>query len=173
MKKICVAIMFLLSSLPARADDECVRGVPEPMFGAGQAGVRGHRFKSLSSHEATESVQLASGVKIDMEHGGCEYVVTKFRFSGPDILKQGAARDQAFAAASQALRQLLQFKLNSAFDLQLAARTLADAFKQHPGIQFEEPLMVDGDGADFLQTQVELDAAGPGFVQLMLFKGPL
>ncbi|MRW92929.1 hypothetical protein GJ699_23300 [Duganella sp. FT80W] len=171
--KTFYAALLLLLSLSAWAEDSCMRSEAEPMFTPHQPGLRNYQFKRLSATEAQESFQLASGESVLLEHGGCEYFVTKFRFSSPAILKQGATRKQAFASAGQLLRRLRLLKGDSAFDLLLAARTLETAVQRKPDVEYGESQDVEGDGEDFLQTQAQLVAAGPGFVQLMLFKGPL
>jgi hypothetical protein len=169
---------FIFPALGHCAEDgeACVRGEPAPVFPAAQAGITSHSFNAVSSHEARERVELASGVSVAIHHQGCEYFVTTFRFEGAGILKGGASSKASYQAAAELLRQLGRMKADPGFDLALAAATLEQASRGAP-LEFEQELPVAGDGTDFLQSQVKVDNAGRkskvGFVQVTLFKGPL
>lgn len=161
----------------APESEECIRSEPAPVFDAKQPAIRSHQFVPVSNHEAREYVVLASGESLEIHHGGCEYFVTTFRFQSRYILKDIKSRPATYTAAATLLRRLQQLNEKSGFDLALAAKTLETAARRNSAIEFEEQLAVEGDGTDFLQTQVQVDAAGEvsgkGFVQISLFKGPL
>lgn|GEM_PF-2004162 len=171
----CIALALPLPGLCAPAPGDCVRSAPVPAFNAKQPGIRSYRFSPVSDHEAREYLALTTGESVDIRHGGCEYLVTTLHIKSKSIpIRLTAGRD-AFLVAANLLRQLRQLKDTSGFDLALAANTLSAAAKGNPA--FEEPLAVEGDGADFLQAQVQVDAtgqeSGAGFVQITLFRGPL
>ncbi len=83
----------------------------------------------------------------------------------------------AFKEAVPLLRKLHKLKADSIFDLGLAANTLEKAILQPNTPTFDEQFPVEGDGTDFLQTQVKIDSAGrngkAGFIEISLLKGPL
>lgn len=174
---LVIGLSTPLSGVGAPVPDECVRSEPAPVFEAKQLGIHSHRFALVSSHEAQEQLRLNSGELVDIHHGGCEYFVTTFRFSSVNILKSSKSRLDAYKISATLLRRLQQLKGKSGFDLVLAARTLEAVVEKNRAIEFGRQFAVDGDGTDFLQTQVQVDAAGQkagvGFVQVSLFKGPL
>jgi len=179
--RLCLLLLTAVLASPAighcAGEEACVRGEPAPVFPAAQAGIKAHRFNTVSSHEARERVELASGMTVDIHHQGCEYFVTTFRFEGAGILKSDASIKASYQAAAELLRQLGHLKSDPGFDLALAAATLEKASRSAQPLAFELELPVAGDGTDFLQSQVKLDNAGrkaaSGFVQITLFKGPL
>jgi hypothetical protein len=172
-----IILTLPLSAMCTPVPDECVRGEPIPVFNAGRPGIRAHNFVSVSSHEANEFVTLSSGEAVEIHHGGCEYFVTTFRFHSKRILKDGKSPRDAYKTAAALLRRIGQLKEESGFDLIRAAGTLEAAVRRNPGVNFEEPFAVEGDGIDFLQAQVQVDAlsrkGGIGFLQVSLFRGPL
>ena len=69
---------------------------------------------------------------------------------------------------------------NIVFDLDKAANTLEAKVINNKGLSFaHEPYPVEGDGIDFLQTQVFIKSGGTlkgkpiGYVEFELMKGPL
>ncbi|NYE60971.1 hypothetical protein FHW58_002123 [Duganella sp. 1224] len=168
MRRVLLALCLLAPLRALCADDACARGESAPVFGERQQGVQHHRFTRISSHEARETLQLTSGEALEILHGGCEYLVTTFRFSGAAVLDKGASRKEAYVMAGRLMRRLIQLKAASCFDLALTARALDNA-----DVPYEASLDVAGDGADFLLTQVQVNAARRGFIEVMLFKGPL
>jgi hypothetical protein len=174
---IGIALALPSTAMCASAADDCVRSEPAPVFEAVQAGLRSHRFVPLSRHEAKEYVVLASGASLEVHHGGCEYFVTTFRWQSARIARHVKSRPDAYLAAAALMRELRQLKQNPGFDLVLAAATLETAARKNPKLEYEEQLAVEGDGDDFLQAQVQLDAAGQksgvGYIQVTLSRGPL
>jgi hypothetical protein len=172
-----IVLVIPFKAMCASATDDCVRSEPAPVFDAMQSGIKSHRFVPVSRHEAKEYVVLASGASLEIHHGGCESFVTTFRWQSAQLARNVKSRLDAYIAAATLLRGLKQLKENSGFDLALAARALETAARKNPRIEFEEQLAVEGDGADFLQAQVQVDAAGQksgiGFIQVSLFRGPL
>jgi hypothetical protein len=131
----------------------------------------------VSKHEAKEYVVLASGVSLEVRHGGCESFVTTFRWQSPNIAQNVKSRLDAYLMAAGLLRGLQQLNEHSGFDVVRAASALEAAARKNPKIGFEEQLVVQGDGTDFLQAQVQIDTAGQksgiGFIQVSLLRGPL
>ncbi len=166
-----------LTAMCASESDECIRSEPTPVFNAVQSGIKSHRFVRVSSHEAKEYVVLSSGVSLEVRHGGCESFVTTFRWQSANIAKNVKSRLDAYLTAAGLLRSLQRLNEHSGFDVVLAAAALEAAARKNPKIEFEEQLAVQGDGADFLQAQVQVDAAGQksgiGFIQVSLLRGPL
>jgi hypothetical protein len=179
LSSVALGIVLALpgSGICAPASDDCVRSEPAPVFDIKQAGIRTHRFVPVSSHEAREYIVLTSGESLDIRLGGCEYFVTTFRVRSQRISSRIKAGSEAYLTAARVLRQLRLLKDSSGFDLLLAANTLEAAAKRTPVTAFEEPLAIEGDGIEFLQAQVQIDAVGQesgmGFVQITLFRGPL
>lgn len=176
--RLLFAIAALMAAVTGRcAEEGCVRSAPAPVFRGSQAGLGAHRFKTISSHEAREHVELASGVSVDIHHQGCEYFVTTFRFESADILKNGTSVQAAYQSAAGLLRQLGRLKGEFVFDLQLAAATLDQTSRDSRPLELEQEIPFGGDGSGLLQTQVKIDSAGrnakSGFVQVTLFLGPL
>ena len=161
----------------SHGEDECMRGKPYPVFSKNLPELRSRQFSLKSVHEANERIQLKSGESIRIHHWGCEYYVITFRFESADILKAGMSKSAAFKEAVPLLRKLQQLKADSVFDLGLAASTLEKAILQPNDLAFGEQFPVEGDGTDFLQTQVKIDSAGRndkvGFIEVSLLKGPL
>lgn len=169
MRAYLLALCLLVPLGASASDDACVRSEPKPVFHNGQPGIRAHHFARVSNHEARETLQLAAGDTLEILQGGCEYLVTTFRLSGSAILPDCASRQQAYAAAGQLLRQLSQLKDASCFDLLRAAQSL-EAVRDTP---FEEPMNVAGDGDGFLTAQVQVNAVRRGFIEVLVFRGPL
>ncbi len=179
-KRILLAAFLIMASgleLVSRGEGECMRGKPYPVFSKNLSELHSRQFSMKSEHEANERIQLKSGESIQIHHWGCEYYVITFRFESASILKNGMSKLAAFKEAVPLLRKLKQLKADSVFDFGLAASTLEKAILQSNGLTFDEQFPVEGDGTDFLQTQVKIDSAGrngkAGFIEISLLKGPL
>jgi hypothetical protein len=174
---LCLVLAIAPSAAWASASDDCVRSEPAPIFDAARSDIKSHRFVPVSGHEAKEYAVLASGASLEIHHGGCESFVTTFRWQSAQLARNVKSRLDAYMAAATLLRELKKVKESSGFDLALAATVLETAARKNPNIEFEEQLAVKGDGIDFLQAQVQVDAAGQksgiGFIQVSLFRGPL
>lgn len=173
-----LALVAGMTCSPAHADD-CVTAAPTPMFSAARHDIPSHGFRRKSAHEAVERLRLGPDTQVRVEHGGCEYVVARFRFESPDLFanrySDGLAYEQAAALLGrlQALRPARDFD----FDLGLARKTLLSAAgrKRPPGLG--EEFHVRGDGVPPLEAVLQVEAAGrrgaSGFVEVTLFRGPL
>src|SRR5476649_284281 len=180
--QICLSSVFSFAlALPlagfcAAQSDDCVRSEPGPVFDGKQAGISSYHFSPVSSHEAREQLVLNSGESVEIKHGGCEYMVTTFRIQAKSISSSVKTAREAYLTAAASLRRLQQLKETSGFNLALAAGALDAAVKRNPKIDFGEEIPVEGDGVDFLQAQVQVDAAGwesgVGHIQITLFRGP-
>lgn len=163
---------------PVRADD-CVTGAPTPMFSAARRDIPAHAFQRKSAHEAIERFRLGPDVQVRVEHGGCEYVVAKFRFESPGLFANSHADGLAYEQAAALLGRLkaLRPERDFDFDLGLAGKTLLQAArrKRPPGLG--EELHVRGDGVAPLEAVLQVEAAGrrgaSGYVEVSLFRGPL
>jgi hypothetical protein len=156
--------------------DDCGRSELSPMFKNGQAGLRSHHYVPLSRREARETVVLASGERIVMNHGGCESIVTTFHLESEQLLKSDASHLATYRAAAAMLRTLLRLHPETSLNLDQAANSIDAALRRKTLPAFEEQLTnLDGDNA--LATQVELDGAGRkgaiGYVDVGLLVGPL
>jgi len=178
-RNLQVAFLIMASGLGlfSLGEDECMRGKPYPVFSKDLPELHNRRFSLKSAHEANERVQLKSGESIRIHHWGCEYYMITFRVESAGILKAGMSKSAAFKEAVLLLRKLQQLKADSVFNLGLAANTLEKAILQPTDLSFDEQFPVEGDGTDFLQTQVKVDSAGrigkAGFIEISLLKGPL
>lgn len=159
--------------------DDCVRGEPIPVFDASNPGLRSYRL--LKSRDdgvgVRELVTLSADESLEIRQGGCEYVVTTFRIQSKRLRRQDIAGTNAYLVAAGLLRRLGKLNAQSPYDLALAAETLEAAVRLRKAGGFEQPFPVEGDGIDFLQTQVQINSAswrnGAGVVEFSLFKGPL
>lgn len=92
-------------------------------------------------------------------------------------MKEKLTHDVALKEAASWLRKIERLKADTVFNLGLAANTLEKAIGKSDKKQSGEGLPVEGDGVDFLQTQVFVENYGRkgtvGFIELSLFKGPL
>jgi hypothetical protein len=170
------ALGAALSGAPAHADD-CVRGVPTPAFSAQRMPIRDHRFDLRSDQEAIERFRFGPGTRVELRHGGCEYVVASFRFASADLLKAGQGAADAYRAAAALLLALDRLHPATGFRLQLAAAALLREVRRTPQPQLDKALPVAGDGVPPLEAVVTIDAAGrkdgQGRIALSLSRGPL
>lgn len=157
--------------------EDCVRGEPIPLFAASTAGLRSYRLLKSPEDGLRELVTLAADESLEIRQGGCEYVVTTFRIQSKRLRRQDIAGTNAYLVAAGLLRHLGKLNAQSPYDLILAAETLEAAVRLRKAGGFEQPFPVEGDGIDFLQTQVQINSAGwrngAGVVEFSLFKGPL
>ncbi|WP_147373948.1 hypothetical protein [Massilia cavernae] len=157
--------------------DDCVRGEPVPVFAPTKSGLRSYQFRSPAGEGARELGSLGPGESLEIRHGGCEYLVMTIRFTSRKLRRQDVSGANAYPLAAGVLQRMHKLKAQSPYDLVLAAKTLIDASRRRSHPDFGESLPVDGDGIDFLQTQIQIDKAGLshgfGFVEFSLFKGPL
>lgn len=160
----------------ARADD-CVRSTPTPIFPASRSDIQSHRFTVKSDHEAVEQFRLDPVTQVKVEHGGCEYVVTKLRFESPTLFAKAYSDPLAYETAVSLLRKLKEARPDSSFDFELASRTLLKQAGSKRGARLKRELAVQGDGVPPLQAVILIDAAGRetsfGFLEVTLFRGPL
>ncbi len=172
-----LSVLFVIPCICGAGQDECIRGIPTPVFAKNHADIRSRNFTLTSSTEAKEQVQLKSGELIRISHGGCEYYTITFRFESNEILRSDTSTNRVYKEAADLLQKLTTLKVDSAFDLGLAAATLETALMKQPRTELHDTLAVVGDGEEFLQTQIRIDAAGRkrkiGFIEISLFKGPL
>jgi hypothetical protein len=157
--------------------DGCMRGKPYPVFAHKCPSIRSHVFLFKSGHEADERIRLKSGDRIKIRHWGCGYYVLTFKRESFRLFPHEPSRSEVCKEASALLRQAENLKGTSVFDFGLAAHTV-EAVQEIPSdFEFHTEYPVEGDGTDFLQTQVRIDAAGrigkTGFIEVSLSKGPL
>jgi len=172
---LCLSIAI---ASPAAADQvqpdvECIRGEPHAAFERGRPGIASVRFTLTAPTEATEIVRLDDGAELRVEHYGCEYYAARIEIRAPGLLAQGADAPAAYRAAAAWLRRIDALEPRLSYDFALAARTLELALAANPGVAVEDEFRVEGDGIDFLQTQVAIDAASRGKLRIHLYKGPL
>jgi len=157
--------------------DDCVRSRPRPIFPASRDDIQSHRFTIESDHEAVEQFRLDTLTQVKVEHGGCEYVVTKLRFESPTLFAKTYSDALAYETAVSLLRRLNDARPDSSFDLELASRTLMKEARKGRGGKIGRELAVQGDGVSPLQAVILIDAAGReqsrGFLAVTLFRGPL
>jgi hypothetical protein len=107
------------------------------MFPGDRGDVQSHRFTVQSDHEAVEQFRLDPATLVKVEHGGCEYVVTKLRFESPRLFVKKYSDALAYESAVSLLRQLKAARPELAFDLDLANRTLMEEAGKKAGSQAE------------------------------------
>jgi hypothetical protein len=160
----------------ARADD-CVRSTPAPVFAANRSDVQAHSFTLKSDHEAVERFHLGSGTQVTVEHGGCEYFVTKLRFESPDLFAKKYTDSMAYETAASLLQKLKASRPEFNFDLNLASLTLLKEARRKRVPKLSQEFSVPGDGIPPLQAIVQIDSAGRdrsfGYLEVTLFRGPL
>ena len=171
----CVAGMMCTA---VRADD-CVTAAPTPMFSTARHDIEAHRFVRKSGHEAVERFRLGTDTQVRVAHGGCEYVVARFRFASPGLFADRYADALAYEQAAALLGRLraLRPARDFDFDLGLARKTLLEAARRKRPPALGEELRVRGDGVAPLEAVLQVEAAGRrgagGFVDVTLFRGPL
>jgi hypothetical protein len=160
----------------ARADD-CVRSTPAPIFAANRNDVQAHSFTLNSNHEAVERFHLGSGTQVTVEHGGCEYFVTKIRFESPALFAKKYTDSMAYETAASLLQKLKDSRPELNFDLNLASETLLKEARQKRVPKLNQEFSIPGDGSPPLQAMVQIDSAGRhgsfGYLEVTLFRGPL
>jgi hypothetical protein len=172
MNKTLLCMALLAAGLSRAQAGDCVRSEPSPIFAANRSDIQSHTFTTQSDHEALERFRMAPGISVEARHGGCEYFLTSYRFESPELFAKGYSVTQAYQAGAKLLRQLQQLHAETGFDLVLAAGAM-----QHGAPALDLELPVRGDGVPPLETTMSLQAAGRqngmGFVQIVLFRGPL
>jgi hypothetical protein len=169
--------LIVCTMCPVAQADDCIRSTPTPMFPAHRDAIQAHRFALESDHEALERFQLGPAMQVKVEHGGCEYFVTKLRFESPKLFAKNYTDAMAYETAASLLKKLKDARPELPFDLDLASARIAKEArrKRVPGLNQE--FVVDGDGVPPLQATVVIDAAGrgrtSGYVEVTLFRGPL
>jgi hypothetical protein len=171
-----VLLVLLLAAHGAPAF-ECIRGEPEPALPAGKPGIVESTFTPRSSTEALEVVRFDDGAQVRIEHGGCEYYLATLEIRDPSLHADGSDVPAAYRAAAAWLRRLAVLEPALGFDFVLAAKKLERMPGAKRDLAFDEDIRVDGDGTDFLQTQVAVVSASRddqvGTLRIRLFKGPL
>ena len=175
MRRLVLLVLILIAhGAPAF---ECIRGEPEPALPAGQPGIVESTFTPRSSTEALEVVRFDDGAELRIEHGGCEYYLATLEVRDPALDVDGGDVPAAYRAAAAWLRRLAMLEPALSFDFALAAETLERMPGAKRDLAFDEDIRVDGDGTDFLQTQVAVVSAPrddkAGTLRIRLFKGPL
>lgn len=170
-------MLMPLTGLCAETANNCTRGEPYPAFSKNRPEIQSRQFFLISAHEAREKIQLRAGGLIRIRHTGCEYYVTTFKFESKELMQGNPSIRATYREAALWLRKLEQLKADSIFKLGLAADTLEQASGKSSDVKIADAFAVDGDGTDFLQTQVRIDRTGRngplGFIEVSLFKGPL
>jgi hypothetical protein len=160
----------------ARADG-CVRCTPAPIFPANRTDIPAHSFTLQSDHEAVERFNLGTNTRVKVEHGGCEYFVTKVRFESSDLFREKYTDGVAYQTAASLLQALKKSRPQLDFDLDLASRTLAQQINRKRVPKLDQEFSIQGDGIPPLQARILIDAAGragsSGYVEITLFRGPL
>lgn len=157
--------------------NDCVRGEPIPVFAASNPRLRSYTLLKSPDDGMRELVGLGLGESLEIRQWGCEYVVTTFRLESKQLRREDIGGAHAYLVAAKLLRRLRSLDVDSVHNLVLAAETLEAAVRRREASSFGQPFPVEGDGTDFLQTQVQIDRSGwrngAGFVELSLFMGPL
>lgn len=155
----------------------CPRGEPEAVFRQDIPAVASRSFRLKNSHMATEMVRLKGGVRLVIQHSGCEYVVITIAVEPATAAQSELGRHEAFAAASAWLSRLHGFGVVTPFDLGLAAKTLQKQLSKPVVPRWDKEIPVVGSGTDFLQTRVTVEKPDAnrkaGTVQFSLITGPL
>jgi hypothetical protein len=173
------ALVLLLLTLvaPGAPAFECIRGEPSPALPAGKPGIVESTFTPRSPTEALEVVRLDDGAQVRIEHGGCEYYLATLEIRDPALAVDGTDVPAAYRAAAAWLRRLAALEPEIGFDFALAAKKLERMPAAKRDLGYDEDIHVDGDGTDFLQTQVAVVSAARdgrgGTLCIRLFKGPL
>lgn len=159
-----------------RADD-CVRSTPAPIFSANRSDIQTHSFTLRSDHEAVERFRFGSDTEVKVEHGGCEYYVTKLRFESPSLFAKKYSDTLAYQNAASLLRKLKDSRPEINFDLELASQTLLKEAGRKRVPKLNQEFRIQGDGVSPLQAVIQIDAAGRGrsfgYLEVTLFRGPL
>lgn len=160
----------------AQADD-CVRSTPSAIFAADRGDIRAHTFTLKSEHEAIERFRLASGIRVEVAHGGCEYLVNTLRFESNHLFAKGWSVADSYKEAASMLRMLQGAHAETNFDLGLAAATLLEESGRKRNPTMNRELAIHGDGEPPLEAGVKISAAGrrkgAGYLEVTLFRGPL
>jgi hypothetical protein len=160
----------------ARADG-CVRSTPTPIFAPYRTDVQAHSFTLQSDHEAVERFNLGTNTQVKVEHGGCEYFVTKVRFESPDLFREKYTDAVAHQIAASLLQALRQYRPELNFDLDLASKTLLQEINRDPMPKLEQEFPIQGDGIPPIQARLLINAAGRdgsfGYLEITMFRGPL
>lgn len=72
---IATVCLLALSSLSARADDDCTAAAPEPTLR--RDAYPSQSFRRRSDNRALETARLARGVVLDIEYAGCVDAVSR------------------------------------------------------------------------------------------------
>lgn len=157
--------------------DECIRSTPSPIFATDRDEIRVHSFSLKSDHEAVEQFRLRSGMQVEVVHGGCEYLVTTFKFKSAELFATTYSVALAYKTAASLLQKLKDLHPQSGFDLDKASATLLKEVEQKQNPELDEELTVDGDGVPPLEAGIKIDSAGrqgsSGYLELTMFRGPL
>jgi len=176
-KSVCSLGFTALVMCSAVQADDCVRSTPSPVFAAARKDVQAHIFTLKSDHEAVERFKLAPGMQVKVEHGGCEYFVTKIRFEAPELFAKTYTDAMAYETAASLLRTLNNARPEVGFDLGLASETLLAEARRKRTPKLDHELSIQGDGVPPLQARIVIDAAGRarslGYLEVTLFRGPL
>jgi len=178
-KNILVFCTILIAGFvcsTGRADD-CVRSEPFPAFSPNHKNILEHRFELTSKHVAIERFRLASGMQVEVQHGGCEYFVSRFKFESKELLTPPRSVAGAYKKAAALLQALQRLNPDAGFDLQLAAEALLREAAGNRDPRIDRELPVRGDGVPPLEAVVKVDSVSrlstAGRIEVTLFRGPL
>lgn len=177
-RNIVHGLVLATSAMAALAHaDDCVRSTPSPIFPADLHTVRDYGFRLQSDHEAAERFRFGPNMQVRVEHGGCEYFVTKFRFQSPALFSGTYSPALAYRTAASLLQQLNALRPESGFELDMASKTLLRVTTRRPMPMLDKQFAVRGDGVAPLEAVVVVNAAGRrksfGYLEVTLFRGPL
>ncbi len=185
MKPVTLTLLGILFICPVtgaagQEASNCVRGEPEPLFSTRSKGIATQSFKLKSAVDAEETLRLNTGAEVRIRNWGCEYFVITIHYQSERIRGNETGMRYWLSKSAEVLRLMARSDPNVVFDLKKAAATLEAKARSGETLNFDHPpFLVEGDGTDFLQTQVVVKSGGRmkgksgGYVEVQLMKGPL
>lgn len=132
---------LLLFSSPIQ-DDDCVRGLPEPVLK--KAVFPTAKFQlNKARREGTETAQLRNGTRLTILNRGCEYYTLTFRFEGQ--LSAPPADTRAWYRQGAALLRQTAPGLQASVDPLKAAAALTRAANAKAAPALNQELHYDGE----------------------------
>lgn len=163
---------LLLFSPPAQ-DDDCVRGLPEPVLK--KAVFPAAKFQlNKARREGTETAQLRNGTRLTIRNRGCEYYTLTFRFEG-QLTAAAPANTRAWYWQAAALLRQTAPGLDAAIHPLKAAAALARAADAKAGPALNRELHYDGEDIRETVTLEKARQTGPnGYsLEFTVSLGPL